>query len=172
MEAPVEVVIRRLQTADEARACARMMAESEPWLTLGRSFDDNLKLILDPAKEAYLAMAGDSPLGIVLLHLCGPLNGYLQLIAVMPESRKTGIGLKLIHFAEERIFQVSPNVFLCVSSFNVRAQKLYARLGYERVGEFKDYIVSGHSEILMRKTLGPLSEFTAPVRSVAADRLK
>ena len=172
MEAPVEVVIRRLQTAGEGRALARMMTESEPWLTLCRSFDDNLKLILDPAKEAYVAVAGDSALGIVLLHLHGPLNGYLQLIAVMPESRKAGIGLKLIHFAEERIFQVSTNVFLCVSSFNLRAQKLYARLGYERVGEFKDYIVAGHSEILMRKTLGPQSAFAVPTRGASAGHLE
>ena len=168
MEAPAEVVIRRLQTVEEGRTCARMMAESEPWLTLRRSFDDNLKLILDPAKEAYVAVAGDSPIGIVLLHLHGPLNGYLQAIAVMPESRKAGIGLKLIHFAEERIFQASPNAFLCVSSFSLRSRATPLRPSRVRaqVGEVKDYIVKGHSEILIRKTLRPQSEFTAPIQGV------
>ena len=48
---------------------------------------------------------------------------------------------------------------MCVSSFNTEAQKLYLRLGYEIVGELKDYIVAGYSEILLRKTIGPLSEF-------------
>jgi ribosomal protein S18 acetylase RimI-like enzyme len=159
MEAPPEVVIRRMQTVEEAEVCARLMAGSEPWLTLRRPFDDNFKLLRDPAKEGYVAFFGNQFLGFVLVHLHGPLNGYLPAIAVTPQARSAGIGLKLIQFAEERIFQHSPNVFLCVSSFNTRARKLYEQLGYERVGEFKDYIVTGHSEILMRKTRGPIAEF-------------
>jgi hypothetical protein len=31
--------------------------------------------------------------------------------------------------------------------------------GYEVIGELKDYIVPGHSEILLRKTIAPLTEF-------------
>jgi hypothetical protein len=31
----------------------------------------------------------------------------------------------------------------------------YPRLGCERVGELQDFMVRGHSEILMRKTIGP-----------------
>jgi ribosomal protein S18 acetylase RimI-like enzyme len=148
-----------MQTADEARACAQMMADSEPWITLRRGFDDNFKLLRDPAKEAYVALVENAVAGFVLLHLHGPLNGYLQAIGVMPEARSAGIGLKLIQFAEERIFHHSPNVFLCVSSFNTRARKLYEHLGYEQVGVLKDYIVKGHSEILMQKTRGPLDAF-------------
>lgn len=76
-----------------------------------------------------------------------------------PECRNLGIERKLIAFAEDRIFREIPNVFLCVSSFSNRAQKFYARLGYERVGELKDYVVKGYAEILMRKSLGSLREF-------------
>jgi ribosomal protein S18 acetylase RimI-like enzyme len=65
----------------------------------------------------------------------------------------------MIEFAEQRIFRQSPNVFLCVSSFNKHAQKLYERLGYQHVGELPDFVVRGYSEILMRKTRGPLLEF-------------
>ena len=46
-----------------------------------------------------------------------------------------------------------------VSSFNKKAQELYERLGYETVGELKDYIVPGHSEILLRRTIAPITEF-------------
>ncbi len=162
MDKPPEVLIRRMQGAEEAGVCARMMADSEPWLTLRRGFDENLKLLCDPAKETYVAISNGALAGVLALHLRGPLNGYLQVIAVMPAARQHGVGLQLLQFAEERISTVSPNVFLCVSSFNVRAQKLYERLGYERVGEFEDYIVKGHSEILMRKTRGPISDFKAP----------
>lgn len=34
-----------------------------------------------------------------------------------------------------------PNVFICISSFNLRAKKLYDSLGYETIGRIKDYIV-------------------------------
>jgi ribosomal protein S18 acetylase RimI-like enzyme len=48
---------------------------------------------------------------------------------------------------------------MCVSSFNDGALRLYQRLGYQKVGELPDYIVAGHSEILLRKTIGPLAAF-------------
>lgn len=43
-----------------------------------------------------------------------------------------------------------------MSSFNQDAQRWYQRMGYQAIGELKDYLVAGHSEILMRKTIGPL----------------
>jgi [ribosomal protein S18]-alanine N-acetyltransferase len=48
-----------------------------------------------------------------------------------------------------------------VSSFNQGARRLYERLGYNVVGELTDYIVEGHSEILLRKTVGPMATFAA-----------
>jgi ribosomal protein S18 acetylase RimI-like enzyme len=48
---------------------------------------------------------------------------------------------------------------MCVSSFNGDALRLYLRLGYEVIGELKDYLVRGHSEILLRKSKGPWGEF-------------
>jgi len=44
-------------------------------------------------------------------------------------------------------------MFLGVSSFNMRAQQLYQRRGYRKVGEFPDYVIAGASEILMHKRL-------------------
>jgi ribosomal protein S18 acetylase RimI-like enzyme len=160
MSTASEILICPLHSSDEAHACARLMADSEPWMTLRRSFDGCLRLLSDPAKEVHVAYSGSTLVGFVVLHLGGPFNGYLQAIAVMPQWRGLGIGEKLIHFTEQRIFRESPNVFLCVSSFNAGARKLYARLGYEHVGEFKNYILNGHSEFLMRKTLGPWADFT------------
>ncbi|HEX4802900.1 MAG TPA: GNAT family N-acetyltransferase, partial [Myxococcaceae bacterium] len=77
-------------------------------------------------------------------------------------SRGQGIGSRLIEFAEARILAETANVFMCVSSFNNEAKRLYLRLGYEIVGELRDYIIAGHSEILLRKTTGPLK--SGPVR--------
>lgn len=91
--------------------------------------------------------------------MTGAFVGYIKTVAVTPTMRGRQVGSRLIQFAEERIFAETPNVFLCVSSFNGEAQKLYKRLGYEVVGELKDFIVRGHSEILLRKTIAPLGEF-------------
>ena len=50
-------------------------------------------------------------------------------------------------------------MFICVSSFNPGAQRFYRSLGYETIGELKDFVVRGHSEILLRKTIAPWREF-------------
>jgi ribosomal protein S18 acetylase RimI-like enzyme len=61
-------------------------------------------------------------------------------------------------YAEDRIFEEAPNVFIYDSGFNRGAQRLYKKLGNEVVGELKDYLISGESEMLLRKTIAPLTE--------------
>jgi ribosomal protein S18 acetylase RimI-like enzyme len=152
--------IKRLQHDDEVSQCARLMADSEPWITLQRNYEESLRILRNPSKEVYVAVIKTKVAGFIILDMNGSFKGYIQTLAVKPEWRNQGIGSQLIRFAEERIFRDAPNVFMCVSSFNQEAQRLYIRLGYERIGELKDYIISGHSEILLRKTIAPLREFT------------
>jgi len=155
----LNITISRLRQVDEAHACAQLMMHHEPWVTLRRTYEDSIKMLNDPAREVYVALAQDQVVGFLILQMNGAFVGYLQTVGVMPDWRNRGIGSRLIQFAEERIFREAPNVFICVSSFNPRAQALYERLGYAAVGELKDYIVSGHAEILLRKTIAPLKEF-------------
>ena len=136
-----------------------MMAGSEPWITLERGYEESLALLQDPAREVYVAFEEGRVLGFVILNMSGAFVGYIQTVCVGEEDRSRGIGTLLMRFAEERIFRDSPNVFLCVSSFNPRAKALYERLGYGLVGELKDYIVKGHSEFVFRKTVGPMRGF-------------
>jgi ribosomal-protein-alanine N-acetyltransferase len=149
--------ITRLATEAEAQACARIMAESEPWLTLGRSYQASLSIVRDPSREVYIARDENGVAGFLILCMTGAFVGYIQTIAIQPDRRGQGLGSRLIDFAERRILAESPNVFMCVSSFNNDARRLYERLGYRVVGELTDYIVQGYSEILLRKTIGPLS---------------
>jgi ribosomal protein S18 acetylase RimI-like enzyme len=153
------VEIKKLSSPIEAETCARLMTSSEPWITLRRSYEDSLETLKDPSKEVYLAIVNNEIMGFIILQINGAFVGYIQTIAVLPEWRSRGIGSKLVKFAEERIFKELPNVFMCVSSFNRKARELYRRLGYEVVGELKDFIVSGHSEILLRKTIGPQIDY-------------
>jgi len=89
----------------------------------------------------------------------GAFVGYIQSVVVRDDCR--GLGTALITLAERRILRDAPNVFICASSFNAPARRLYERLGYTVVGELTDYIVRAHSETLLRKTTGPLAEFGA-----------
>jgi [ribosomal protein S18]-alanine N-acetyltransferase len=136
------------------------MSTSEPWTTLGRDYDASLAILRDPTREVYIAERDGELAGFAILCVTGAFVGYLQSVAVDPRFRGQGIGTELIAFAEERIFRVSPNVFICVSSFNTKARALYERLGYTYVGALTDYIARGHDELLFRKTRGPLTEHT------------
>jgi ribosomal-protein-alanine N-acetyltransferase len=153
------VTIRFLRDEGEARLCAGMLVASEPWITLDVTMENAMQRLTDPTREVYVATVPDQIVGVLILFLNGTLKGYIQTIAVHPDWRSRGMGRQIIEFAEQRIFRLSPNVFLCVSSFNLRAQKFYERLGYQRVGELTDFVVKGCSEVLMRKSRGRLRDF-------------
>lgn len=158
-------VIRPLDGDAEARACAELMSTSDPWIRFGRDFEKSYALVRDPSREVFVAVPGaaesdeDDVLGFVILVMQGAFVGYVQSLAVDDRWRGHGIGTALMKFVEQRVLRDQPNVFVCASSFNPGAQRLYERLGYRRVGELTDFMVAGHSEILYRKTVGPLSGF-------------
>ncbi len=143
--------------------CAAEMAATDPWKKLGRDFAACRTALDLPEYEVW----GPEPLtGFLVLTLEGSFTGYVRTLCVFPEARGKGVGSLLLREAEERIFQERPNVFICYSSFNPRAGALYRRMGYEQVGEFLDFILPGESEILLRKTRGPLQTTCSPLPDV------
>ena len=98
---------------------------------------------------------GNEATAFVLLDLRGRLSGYVQSICVRPDRRGRGLGTALIGWAEERIGRESPNVFLCSSSFNAGAQRLYEGLGYELVGRLTDFVVPGMMNSCFEKLMEP-----------------
>jgi ribosomal protein S18 acetylase RimI-like enzyme len=154
------MTVRPMRPADRTWA-ADVMAASEPWLTLKRGRADALKLLRNRRKQCFIVRSGGERAGFLVLDLHGPLGGYIQTIGVAPELRGRGVGSAALAWAEALIFKQHRNVLLCVSSFNRGAQRLYRRAGYEVVGRLRDYVVADHDEILLRKTLGPLSQTTS-----------
>lgn len=150
------LAIRPLETREEAEACARMMAGTDPWITLRLGHDACLRVLLDETRERYVAYDGDRLAGVLVLNLKGAFVGYIQTVCAAPEYRGKGVGTALVAFAEERIFRDHKNAFICVSDFNPGARRLYERLGFSLVGQLTDYLVAGRSELLLRKTRGPL----------------
>ena len=154
--------IRPADQAQDRELAARLMAATDPWRTLNIGYDRAQAMMQVPGREHFIAELDGAFAGFLVLNCNGPLAGYLQTIGVAETCRGRGIGTALVGFAEQRIFREYANVFLCVSSFNQGAQRLYRRLGYEMVGELTDYLVKGHAEILMRKTRGPILDYTPP----------
>src|SRR5918997_1163074 len=136
--------ISPLSDDKDARVCAALMCNSEPWITLGRSFETSLAIVRDPTREVYLGRDESGIAGFLILCLTGAFVGYIQTICIDARCRGLGFGSRLLEFAEERIRRTSPNIFMCVSSFNVGARRLYQRNGYEVIGELTDYLVKGH----------------------------
>jgi len=157
----VKFRIKKLAGRNEARSCAQIMAASEPWITLQRSYNESLKIVTNPWREVYVAVVKSEVIGFIILQMEGAFTGYIQTVAIKDGWRSRGLGSQLLAFAEKKIFLKKPNVFMCVSSFNKKAQKLYRRLGYQKVGVLNNFIVNGHDEIFLRKTIGPLAGFKA-----------
>ena len=154
-----DVEIGPIDRGRDAAACAEMMLTTEPWITLQLTRENALATLYDTAKEVYAARDATGIAGFVVIDMRGLLRGYIQTVCVRADRRGTGVGSRLVRFAEDRIFRESPNVFICVSSFNPRARQLYERLGFEVVGPLRELIVPGHHELLLRKTRGPWTEF-------------
>ncbi len=133
--------------------CAGVMAASEPWISLGRDLEGCRDALGRPGTELFIARDQEQPAGFILVAPSGLAGSpYIASIAVAAETRGQGIGSRLLHFAEGR-FAAAGHLFLLVSSFNHRAQHLYRQHGYEEVGELKDYVVPGHSELILHKRL-------------------
>ncbi len=144
----------RAASEEEREWAAALMAGSEPWITLGRGLDSCRISCRLPDKMLYVATRGPHLCGFILLQEHGVAGSpYIASIAVAPEHRSEGIGSRLIEFAEDRFRGSYKHIFLCVSSFNRRARALYEKLGFSAVGELKDYVIEGASEILMHKRL-------------------
>ena len=137
-------------------ACAAIMLSSEPWSTLQFSPQACVSALTQAGCEGHAIHVGGRLCGFVVYRQQGPFSGFIQLLGVAADWRNQQLGAQLLAFAEERIFAVRPNVFLCVSSFNHDAKRFYLRHGYQEIGEISDYLVIGCSELLMRKTRGPI----------------
>lgn len=151
--------IQPLHRQNEAAECAEMMMSSEPWITLQLRRHVALDALTDPAKEAYAIRDVRGVAAFMVLDMRGLVTGYIQILCVRSDCRGQGLGTTLLQWAEDRIFRDSPNVFICVSSFNAGARRLYERRGFQQVGVFRELIVPGHDELLLRKTRGAWTEF-------------
>jgi ribosomal protein S18 acetylase RimI-like enzyme len=150
METPIHIAPA---TAEDRAWSAILMATSEPWITLGRDLQGCGATLSRPGTELFVARDQAQRAGFILVAPYGLAGSpYIASIAVASESRGRGIGSELLSFAETH-FSANGHMFLLVSSFNQRAQRFYRKHGYESVGELRDYLVPGQSELILHKRL-------------------
>jgi [ribosomal protein S18]-alanine N-acetyltransferase len=138
------------------KICALMMSASEPWITFKMDYNDCIKAFDGPSKEIYVIEQKGNIEGFVVLQLSGTFKGYIQTLCVQGNQRGKGLGKKLLQFCEHRILKISPNIFICVSSFNSGAIRLYENFGFKHVGKLENFVKEGFTELLLRKTVGPI----------------
>ena len=141
---------------DDFAFCAKIMLGTDPWIKLGLSYEQCLKAFEGKFREVFLLKNEKEIMGFVIIQPQGTFKGYIQTIAINETYRGSGYGTQLLQFCEDRILKYSPNIFICVSSFNHGAIQLYTKFGFELVGELKDFVKKGFTELLLRKTVGPV----------------
>jgi len=139
-------------------ALTQILLASEPWITLGYGAKDWERLFsaIPASREGYVIESGGMANGIAVLRTRVFLGDYLELLAVAPEKRGQGMGAALLAHVEGVAFARAKNLFVCVSDFNDGACRFYEHHGYQLIGPIPDLVVTGRSELLMRKTIGPV----------------
>ncbi|HEX7138675.1 MAG TPA: GNAT family N-acetyltransferase, partial [Vicinamibacterales bacterium] len=106
-----------LAASDDVEWCARLMAGSEPWITLRRDLAGCRTALGRPGTELFVARNSGRPVGFVLVAPHGfAASPYIASIAVAPESRSQGIGSAILRFVEDH-FAGRGHLFLLASSF-------------------------------------------------------
>ena len=145
------VTIHPLADADLPR-CAAFMAAQDPWKALGIGADRCLTGISGAHLDRHGLYLDGEIVGLAVVHPTGFASSpYLAVLAVETAHTGQGFGSRLLEHVERAAFQARRNLFLCVTSFNVRAQRFYLSRGYVQIGVIPDFFKPGVDELIMRK---------------------
>jgi len=148
-------LIRQTTDSKDFEICAKMMSVTDPWITLQMDYVQCLMAFEGGYKEIYIIEFEKNIAGFIILQVAGTFSGYIQTICIDEAYRGKGLGKILLQYCEKRVLKFSPNLFICVSSFNKGAIRLYYEFGFKLVGELDNFVKDGFTELLLRKTVGP-----------------
>lgn len=151
-----EPVIRDMTPTDR-EAVVQLLAESDPWKTLGYTGSDWNRIFcpLPQGRDAYVAEVEGKIAGIAIVREKFLLGDYLELLGIALWARGKGLGGRLLGHIEPIVFGRTKNLFACVSDFNAQARAFYKKHGYQEIGPMPNFLIPGSAEMLLRKTAGP-----------------
>ena len=138
-------------------ACVNILQNTEIGTIHFSDYKKTVDLLLHALEQRELFVAlndNEDCLGFVYFMPRGVFGSYpyLHIIAVKEEYRDLGIGKQLIKYFEENSSDYSSTkYFLTVDDFNPQSRKLYESLGYQCVGELKDFYKNGITSYIMMK---------------------
>lgn len=145
------ILIQALADSDLPR-CAEIMSAQDPWKTLDIDVDRCLSAVGGAHLKRYGLYVDGQVLGLAVVHPTGFASSpYLSVLAVDAAHTGHGFGSLLLAHVEGEVFRERRNLFVCVSSFNDRAQRFYLSRGYAQIGTISDYLKPGYDELILRK---------------------
>lgn len=149
-------VIREMR-AEDREAVVHLLAESDPWKTLGYTKEDWNRIFCPiPQGRDSLVVEWDGRVaGIAIVRQKFLLGDYLELLGIAPWARGKRLGGRMLAHIESVVFGRTKNLFACVSDFNAPARAFYKKQGYQEIGPMPNFLIPGSAEMLLRKTAGP-----------------
>ncbi len=143
-------------TPEAAEDLGAALAAMPPWSVIGWPADrmaKGLKQAL-PSVKRFEVRADGALAGIIVVHDRFLHGAYLQLLAVLPDFQGRKLGHRLLEWMEAEARRAEARqLWVCVSTFNTRAQAFYKRFGFEAVAVLDKLVTDASDEIFMRKRL-------------------
>ena len=133
-----------------------LMASSEPWITLGRDLPACRDALNRPGTELFVAGNPENRTPRRIPSACSyGLAGspYIASIAVGGGDPRSRHRIAVAAPCREAFRRARHTFFCWCHRSTSKAQRLYLRQRFERVGELKDYCVPGQSELIFHKGL-------------------
>jgi diamine N-acetyltransferase len=144
-------------TVDDASQLGVACARLDPWRTYGTTAAELTALCMpaaDTSCRLTVCDAAGACAGITIVRwpwLNGP---YVQFLAILPEHQGRGLGRAILaHIEQVARTRGQRNLWICVSHFNLGAQALYTRHGFDHAATLPGLVHDDVDELLLRKRL-------------------
>lgn len=142
-----------LEPGDHARL-AEAIVVMPPWVVMRYPADAMERFLAAESDTVsrYCVEVGSEKAGVVSVRYPWLKGPYLELLALLPKFQDQGLGTRILGwFEQEAVRHESRNLWVCASSYNDGALRLYERHGFHRVAMLPGLVVDGYDEILLRK---------------------
>ena len=144
--------------SEVSRRLAQALAGMDPWRRYGFSSEALLRFMApaEASNPRYVICVRDEIAGLAALKHAWMFGSYLNILAVLPQHQKCGIGSRFLDWFEKSArLRGERNQFVVTSAFNTGAVAFYRRHGFEPIANLDGLINDAETEILLRKRLAP-----------------